>query len=723
MTDSRPRVLASSLGTTLQKTDRILSGSKTLTVTVNANDEETKNVGEDIILGLGGLNLSAPRDVTVALGLNYHELGHYLFSPRVSSWDMQIIVGGNMVEIATAHNYLEESRVETLFSAMYGKSKYYFTVAFANMAMKSNAKMIGTIGNGGKSRGTAADYERYHALSLHLLAHGRAYLPANIRSALRDAAMDAFPRQSNQDRIVEAEKIIDYYRTMTFEELSESRTEEGVRLKRWQIAAYKLHKLFPEIFNKNNKTGECREEAYGSSANKSAQQQRDDKKKEEEAAERAQQDKSDDYEELDLEDDQDDEDDQDESDEDETDEEGQEGSGDDSGDEEGDDDEGDDQEGSGGSGDDSEDDEETNSGNSDDEDGDQGDEDGSGDGSGSDSSDEGDEDSDAQGVGGGESDSPNTPPTKEERREMLESVIAQIVDNSSISDEIDRIAQDIEAGGEQSGDAAKHTVSRIPVSPETRDAISEISRVFEGLRDQVSPGWLYGTDEGRLNTNRAMMGADFDEMFDQWDEGREDDASVEMVILLDLSTSMEGDRIYSASILTHVLRSALSEVDAHVSVYGFSIDEKHVILKGRDDQEQDSDIPIYDTIHGTEVHSALARASEVFAQSDCANRVLITITDGVWQNDRTGTSIYSAMGSGKDRYSPDATYTRLLNEMDAYKVLCFIDRDDASYDPNFANYIEDLTKLFDTSFDCHTPTELAAPLSEVVANVVQKTVS
>lgn len=734
---SRQRVLASSLGTSLQKTDRILSGSNKLTLNADIASDQSQTLGDEITIGLDGLNLSAPRDVTVAMGLNYHELAHFLFSPRLLKSDLVVEnpENGVQVNIAPPWNYLEESRVETLFAAMYGKSKFYFTVTFSNAAMKSQWSSLGQIGVNG-TRGNISDKEKFSALSLHLLAHGRAYLPANVRKAIRDGAFSYFPSSSDQDRIISAEKIIDTYRTLTQEELDEEKSVRAnsggnVRFPRYKVAALRLFNLFPELFNNGNTAGDCNSAADQYSSKPQKRKSREDRKKDAEkeksASEKAEQDKRDDYEEVELPQDEDDAN-EGEGDGEETDQEDQGGTAKGSGDEETGDDETDDQRASGGDGDPTEDDEETESGQSSDGSGDESDADSSdeeGNGGSSDESDGGDQDDNSpqeQGVGGKDGEDDQTPLTREEQKELLASVIAQIVDNSSVSDEIDRIVADVEAGGEQSSGAENYIRTTIPESPSDREAIVEVSRVFEGLREQVAPGWNYGSDNGRLNVNRAMMGADPEEMYDEWDEGREDDASVELVILLDMSQSMSGPRINSASMLTHILRRSLTEVDAHVSVYGFSDKDKLIVLKGRDDNEQDSDIPIYRTLRSTEAHAALNRAREVFAQSDCANRVLVVITDGVWENDSSGPSLMNSYG----RYTPDQNYRDALSDMGAHKVLCFIDREEAirgNGNMQFANFVEDLTPLFDTAFDCHDPRDLAAPLTEVVASVVQNSVS
>lgn len=726
--------LASGLGSVFEKTDRIITGNAKISVDAHLADNRSYSIGDAITLGLSGLNLGSSTDVTIALGRNYHEVAHTMFTPRLDEEGKSLYFLDENDQSNYWHssfNYLEESRIETLFSAMFGKSKFFFTVMFADLAMSDD--------DPGKFSNAGTDKEKVSALSLHLLAHGRAYLPEEVRIEIRNRALSFFSTPEDVSRIEKGEKIIDAYRVMSWTELS---ARSGVKnLDRWQLAVSRFANLFPEIFavDANNEDGKCSQTAAekNNPRDHSARGQRPQSRKEREekkeqeksASEQAKQDKKDDYEEVELPDDSDeDEDDANEGhgDGEDTDQDDQDGTGDSSGDEEDGDDESDAPGGSESDSGTTEGDEETEPGDSDSEDdGDTGDGDGSGDsskdsddqddqstgsGSGSGSGPGGDDESESDDPGAGTGSQEITPQSISEQQEMLNSIVERIVDNSSVSSEIDRMVQDVSSMGEQSTDAG--VVNRRPELPEERDAISEVSQIMESLRDRVAPGWVYGSDHGKLNVSRIMAGADFEEMYDEWSEGREDDASVEVVLLLDQSGSMQQNgKMASASSLCHVIRKSLAVVDAHVSVYGFSDATRVDVLKGRDDQTVDTDVPVYEIMGYTYVYEALKRARDVFAASECPNRILFVVTDGIWSN-RT----YSTDG-------PDAEYRKLLSEISATKVLSFIDRDGVVRMPLGLRYVLELEKLFDFNFNANRASDLANPMLELVETIVANTVS
>lgn len=65
-------------------------------------------------------NLGNPRTLVQLLGLNYHELGHLMFTPRnTGSW-----IG---TDLHRAWNILEDQRMESFFTAQYQPAGKYFT--------------------------------------------------------------------------------------------------------------------------------------------------------------------------------------------------------------------------------------------------------------------------------------------------------------------------------------------------------------------------------------------------------------------------------------------------------------------------------------------------------------------------------------------------------------------------------------------------------------------
>lgn len=121
---------------------------------------------------------------TALAGLNFHELGHVLYTPTTDSW-----LQGHLAErsgLTWAFNALEDQRIETLLAAQYPALANYFVQAFQSFVVE-NTKTVYTS---------------------HLLAHGRQFLPAPLREVLK-AEFVGTPEER-----AEAEAIIDDYRTL-----------------------------------------------------------------------------------------------------------------------------------------------------------------------------------------------------------------------------------------------------------------------------------------------------------------------------------------------------------------------------------------------------------------------------------------------------------------------------------------------------------------------------
>jgi Mg-chelatase subunit ChlD len=165
-------------------------------------------------------------------------------------------------------------------------------------------------------------------------------------------------------------------------------------------------------------------------------------------------------------------------------------------------------------------------------------------------------------------------------------------------------------------------------------ATARASKAFglelERLQAQFDPAWERETSTGRINVGRYMRGCDLDEAFDRWTTGREDAVDIEAVILLDSSTSMQGERERRASNAMWGLKRALDRVGASCTVVTFeSSGSEKVLYKA--DERATTTVKRVEPDGGTNPIGALKYATNVFAQSGRAMKMLFTITDGAWQ--------------------------------------------------------------------------------------------
>lgn len=126
--------------TVLQKADRILSGQPVTVQVTDANGVGTAGVpawsdGANIHLNKEMLaELIRKRDPLTAIlrlkGLNYHELCHVLYTPRMSDdYPKRVLAKAKDTGDKSwwyAFNALEDQRIETWFTATYGASRRYF---------------------------------------------------------------------------------------------------------------------------------------------------------------------------------------------------------------------------------------------------------------------------------------------------------------------------------------------------------------------------------------------------------------------------------------------------------------------------------------------------------------------------------------------------------------------------------------------------------------------
>jgi hypothetical protein len=121
---------------------------------------------------------------TSLAGLNFHELGHVLYTPMKDSW-----LRGHLDEwkgLASAFNILEDQRIETLLAAQYPALANYFVQAFHSFVVENTETVY----------------------TSHLLAHGRQFLPARLRGVLSAEFVGTWEERS------EAEAVIDEYRIL-----------------------------------------------------------------------------------------------------------------------------------------------------------------------------------------------------------------------------------------------------------------------------------------------------------------------------------------------------------------------------------------------------------------------------------------------------------------------------------------------------------------------------
>lgn len=689
--DRRKALRAINLGLTLQKTDRILTGNRKITVRVVGTTEATFSYANAVQLGVEKLDLGNTEDLLAVMGLNYHELAHILYTPRLSANELTWAKSRTEeVNIKAAFNFLEEARIETLFGAQYVKAKHFFTVMVAKLLLGKYQRPTDVM-NATDASQLGYTPEEAHAIYTHLLVYGRKYLPADLRDSVRDYSLAKLGGRPDEVRkLTEAEAIVDEYRLLP---LHQVRT-------RGRELAILLTVLYPDFFEfLEYITASGQHSPITNGASQGDIRENASPAQQVEVCEKAMQDEADGYEEVDL---------------------------------NNEDDESDTGNGKGlKDSEDNDDDLNAGSGVSDDVSGDLDEEDDDTENSKPDPSGDAESEQDykpVSGQGGGEDDdadeensasdaagtstdaSPDeSVPDYSDIKDLARKFTEIIVNDNRVQRDLAEVMDALDEDREVS--TGQYISERRPVTSEEREVAQRLGREFEKLAQDVAPSWNYGSDYGRLNVYRAMdTDADPDTIFDEWEEGRESDASAEVVILVDLSGSMTGNRIAGASSFCWTVAAALAEVDAKVTVYGFSNSGRVYTLRGRDDAHTDT-VPIFKVIAGTSPAFALNAAKVLLNGSDIQNRVLIVMTDGHW-----GANDYENLGSWGPIANVASTYEPILSEVRAHKTLIGIDIHED------AEYFKDLATIFDVSAVCTSVTDLTEPVLRTIEGVVRQNV-
>jgi hypothetical protein len=189
VTDEMNRLDA--IGAVYQRADRIITGDSDIAVTITRTKDMTEpsmTDGKDIILN-GNLIDDVTDNTIIGLnGVNYHELAHVLFSPRVGSALGQYVTTNNMKR---AFNVLEEGRIERLITTLYPSTTLTLEAMNHDFILRDHPSQWGD------SFATTT---------------GRMYLPLELRQVIADK----FIAQYGIALAQEVHAIVHEYRTLSF---------------------------------------------------------------------------------------------------------------------------------------------------------------------------------------------------------------------------------------------------------------------------------------------------------------------------------------------------------------------------------------------------------------------------------------------------------------------------------------------------------------------------
>lgn len=177
-----------SISLVYQRADRILTG---LDIEVRLSDEDTDtpawNDGKVVTFNSSRVRALTAETVCSLHGLNYHELGHLLFSPRAGS-----DLGKWLIEnphYHSAYNILEDAREEKLLIIKHPSVKDFLVSTIGEYLLAEDS-----------------DPDNY------VLLAGRHYLPTSVRAASLRRFIDKF----DEDKARRVHNIVNEYRDLAF---------------------------------------------------------------------------------------------------------------------------------------------------------------------------------------------------------------------------------------------------------------------------------------------------------------------------------------------------------------------------------------------------------------------------------------------------------------------------------------------------------------------------
>lgn len=159
-------------------------------------------------------------------------------------------------------------------------------------------------------------------------------------------------------------------------------------------------------------------------------------------------------------------------------------------------------------------------------------------------------------------------------------------------------------------------------------AVRRVHDILSRIRQDAEPETLWRQVHGRLDARRYVQREAHEvDVFKTWDHGNEEETGVEAVLLVDVSGSMQA-ALPDASMAMWALKRAFDKLDIRTTVLIF--DTVHSVLYQPSEKAAAGGIPVLRPGGGTDPTSALRQAERILTKSQSPNKVLITVTDGQW---------------------------------------------------------------------------------------------
>lgn len=202
------------------------------------------------------------------------------------------------------------------------------------------------------------------------------------------------------------------------------------------------------------------------------------------------------------------------------------------------------------------------------------------------------------------------------------------VTRKSVTKTLDKALEDIEIEG-----FVPNSRNIIQSTNEVLNTSNKIIKSLRKLKNELDSDWLRTRPSGVLDVNEVIKAkasrVPKTKIFKSWKPSNEDLASCEVVILLDMSGSMEF-AARSASETVHILKYALDKVGVRTTVLGFANDTYKLYLPN--EKVNKNEVKLFSTHGSTYPEVAIRQANRIAEVSKANNTIFICVTDGAWNN-------------------------------------------------------------------------------------------
>lgn len=163
---------------------------------------------------------------------------------------------------------------------------------------------------------------------------------------------------------------------------------------------------------------------------------------------------------------------------------------------------------------------------------------------------------------------------------------------------------------------------------------NRFARQLLEVRAALEGGWVGGQRSGKINVRRWATAASPAARLDSFEvylPDQTEEAGIEAAICVDRSSSMASVADY-ASQMMWMVGSAIQRAEGFVTEIGFADVDKTEVLAGRDTRLRRSHYQSYETYGSTHAADACSRARKVLAASPMPNRLFAIITDAGWSD-------------------------------------------------------------------------------------------